>query len=125
MNTGMAKRTILASLILLSLPLLAATSTRSNCPVSGGSPQIWDSIGPPGGSADSLVVDPFQTTAIFAASSWGGGVYRTDWASGVTSWKGCGLTDDQVTGLAASPTQPGRLYASTLYGGIFRTDDEG
>lgn len=86
---------------------------------------FWYSLGPLGSMTDALAVDPFQPHLIYAGSSWGGGLYKSDFEGNTRLWIGKGMTDDHVTGVAASPDVQGRLFASTLHGGVFRSDDGG
>ena len=105
-------------------PVPPERGTEGPCPPEGVV-SFWYSLGPLGSMTDALAADPFQSDVIYTGSSWGGGLYKSDFAGTTQQWTGKGMTDDHITDVVASPDVQGRLFASTLHGGVFRSDDGG
>lgn len=71
-------------------------------------------------SPTCLAVDPS------AGRAWCGtdeGVYRSD--DGGESWEPAGLASEEVTALAASPAEPGVVWAGTEPSAVYRSGDDG
>src|SRR5262245_9628838 len=77
-------------------------------------------IGPQGGMVNSIVVDPQDSSTVYAASSTG--VFKS--SDGGTTWRYGGLTGWVVTGLAIDPERPATIYAWGP-GDLFKSLDAG
>jgi hypothetical protein len=92
--------------------------------LAGGS---WQGIGPGGGVALSLAVDPTNPGIVYAASD-AGGLFKT--VDGGRSWShsDAGLLGHAIR-VVIDPTAPATVYAATgfnsLGGGIFKSTDGG
>jgi len=99
---------------ILGLALLAAAPLRAGV-------NRWTSIGPYGGGVTALAFSANGHTA------WAGtkklGVFRSSDNGRTWTAASRGLSGE-VLDLAASPAEPGRVYAATSFG-IFRSDDAG
>jgi photosystem II stability/assembly factor-like uncharacterized protein len=84
-------------------------------------PNVWTSIGPDGGEANALAVDPQSPSTIYAVAS--GGIFKsTD--SGET-WKPHGVPNSRgLIALAIDAMNRGTLYVGTI-SGVFKTTDGG
>src|SRR6266853_789344 len=85
----------------------------------------WTGIGPGGGIALSLAVDPATPTTLYAGTQ-GGGAFKS--TNGGTSWNAVnsGLPLNAVVrALAVDPTIPTTLYAGTQSGGAFKSTNGG
>jgi photosystem II stability/assembly factor-like uncharacterized protein len=76
--------------------------------------------GPPGAGVGPLVVDPRDSSNVYAAT--GGRVYRS--TDGGRSWTGGVQIDPRVDSLAIDPQRPSMLYAGTGQG-VFKSIDAG
>jgi len=102
-------------LVLLTLLLLSRA-----IPVSAEE-NIWTSLGPEGGTINSLVIDPLTPTTLYAGTD-GGRVFKS--TNGGESWSALnlGFSDTPVTKiLAIDPVTPTILYAGTYHNGLFST----
>ena len=72
----------------------------------------WRSFGPPGGNVMTLAVDPLNSANVYAGTR--GGAFKS--TAGGAAWSNVdgGLGKSIVARLAIDPTDPSRLYASTL-----------
>ena len=75
-------------------------------------------------STRSVVVDPTNAAVVYAGTSSGGGVYRSNDAGTTFAVKGNGLVVPSVNSLAVNPAAPATLFAGTVFG-IYRTTDGG
>jgi len=84
----------------------------------------WIRLGPEGGSADAVVVDPTNPDVVYAGNTGGvrkstdGGLTWTDADAGITG------TSTWVLGFAIDASAPSTLYAGTTEA-LFRTTDGG
>lgn len=88
-------------------------------------PQSWKAIGPEATIVRGLTVDPNDARRIYLATQDRGFMSSTDGGQSFTA-SNTGL--DGFTSLwavTADAKNPGRLYASTHHGGVYRSDDYG
>jgi photosystem II stability/assembly factor-like uncharacterized protein len=71
----------------------------------------------------SVVIDPKTPNRIYAAS--GQGVLRSDDAADTWASIDAGLPEGAIVALAVHPAQLERIYAATIDGRLFRTEDAG
>lgn len=71
--------------------------------------------------AHAVLPDPTQPKRVYAAGD--GGLYRSDDAG--QTWQPAteGLADGSIAALALDPRQPQRLYAATLTGALYGSED--
>ncbi|MHC1728177.1 MAG: WD40/YVTN/BNR-like repeat-containing protein [Syntrophobacteraceae bacterium] len=91
--------------------------------LSGPSIAAWESIGPPGGIATCIAINPELPHVVYAGSN-GGGVFRSTDAG--KNWKAfnSGLDNLLITSLAIDSTYAGTVYAGTREG-IFKSTNSG
>lgn len=90
--------------------------------VAGAGVGRWGpSHGPEGGSVWSIVIDPANSSVVYAAT--GHGIFKTTNAG--SRWKAVndGLTDTSVGALAVDPSRPSVVYAGTDGGTVFKSTD--
>src|SRR5437763_3475610 len=85
---------------------------------------VWTSLGPDGGSISSLVIDPQNTSTVYAGTQ-GNGVLKS--LDGGTSWNqaSMGFPGTWVMALAIDPQNSRTLYASVFGHGVFKSTDGG
>ncbi len=115
------KKYILSTLFLVLISLLHLASSA----VWAGDNQ-WTSIGPEGGGASTLVVDPSTPAILYAVAN--GGVFKS--TNGGESWSpsNVGLSALSVNDLVIAPSNPSTLYLyseSITGGGIFKSINGG
>jgi len=73
---------------------------------------IWQSIGPYGGSIRAIAINPENPNIVYIAT-YGAGIYRS--SDGGNSWHpaSAGLENTSVTALIIDPASPEILYAGT------------
>jgi hypothetical protein len=79
--------------------------------------KVWTMLGPYGGSAGALAIDPSNPDIAYTGTS--GGVFQT--INGGASWSPAnyGLPPGFVAGsLAIDARNPGTVYAATVGGGV-------
>jgi uncharacterized repeat protein (TIGR01451 family) len=83
----------------------------------------WTTHGPEGANVSALVVDPINSTTLYAGTS-GGGVFKS--TNGGTTWEAAsnGLGSPYVHRLLINPVTPTTLYAGTA-DGFFKSIDGG
>src|SRR6059036_3991564 len=86
----------------------------------------WTNVGPEGGGARFLAIDPQTPSTVYAGT--GVGVFKSK--DGGTSWSNSGLNGFVVSGLVMDPRNPTTLYALTQdqdYSAaqVFKTTDGG
>jgi photosystem II stability/assembly factor-like uncharacterized protein len=81
--------------------------------IDGGG--TWTSLKLPFGTANDLAISAASPTVLFVASDVG--VYKH-----VSFWSVCGLAWDNVTAIAAHPTNPNLIYAGTSSGAYLSSD---
>jgi hypothetical protein len=89
----------------------------------GSGTNQWTSLGPYGGGASALVLDPHNPANLYAVTS--GGIFKSTDAG--ANWSATGPVPTQgITTLAIAPQTPGTLYACSHDGdGVFKTIDGG
>ncbi|MBN1383978.1 MAG: hypothetical protein JW983_03745 [Elusimicrobia bacterium] len=85
----------------------------------------WSNLGPFGGRINKVVISPYNTNVIYAASEWGEGLFKTTNAG--TSWQSIGdFKNISIMSLALDPGNPNIIYAGASNGsGIFKSIDGG
>lgn len=78
---------------------------------------LWRDLGDFGGPVRSIAFQPGQPETLYAAAE--GGMFRSD--DGGRAWEKVTAPDSEVAALAVSPS--GTLYAVTVDGKVFRSDD--
>ncbi len=103
----------------LCLAAICSSSLSAGAP---GEP-IWQTLGPEGGYADFIVIDPSRSSTVYAAGR--NGVYRSVDAG--VSWNDIsqGLGRRLIRGLQIDPSSPSTLYAAVDGDGIFKSIDAG
>jgi len=97
---------------------------------SGDGGATWSSlaVGPPVGTVGGLAVDPRDPDTVYARTGGpvtpGDGVWKSSDGGRTWSQAGSEFATRTVTALLASAV-PGRVYAATLDGRVFRSDDGG
>ena len=76
---------------------------------------------PTGAGARVVVVDPDQPTRVYAASE--NGVYRSDDAGQSWAPASQGLQGQRMASLAVDPSRSRRLYALTMPGAVYVSED--
>jgi photosystem II stability/assembly factor-like uncharacterized protein len=81
----------------------------------------WTPLGVGLGSSQvaAVALDPATPTRVLAATDQG------VWSVAGGTWSSVGLTSQSVTALAFARSHPQTIYAGTLTGGVFRSDDGG
>ena len=83
----------------------------------------WTAAGPEGGNVDALIVDPVNSSRIYAGTN--GGVFQSTDGGATWSTSSEGLTDSFVLSLAIDPTSTSTLFAGTGNGGVFKSNNRG
>lgn len=104
----------LAAFALSALALLGASEAH---------PSAWSPVGPPGGAAYGLAVDPKDARVLYAGA-FAGGVWKS--SDGGASWaRLAGLpAEETVNAVAVSPTAPGTVLAAG-HTALWRSADAG
>src|SRR5947209_12664211 len=84
---------------------------------------VWTSLGPDGGSITALVIDPQNTSTVYAAT--GNGVFKTTDKGASWTAANAGLPADLIQAVVIDPQNTGTLYASILSHGVFKSKDGG
>jgi photosystem II stability/assembly factor-like uncharacterized protein/subtilisin-like proprotein convertase family protein len=84
----------------------------------------WEAVGPSAGEVTALVVDPTNSSRVYAATE-GGGVFVS--ANGGLDWRPArkGLRNGSVQALAIDRATPTTLYAAAKWSGAYKTTDAG
>jgi hypothetical protein len=84
---------------------------------------VWTSLGPDGGAVSALVIDPQNTSTVYAGT--GNGVFKS--TDGGASWRAvsAGLPGPFVASLVIDPQNTTTLYAWINYYGVFKTTNGG
>jgi hypothetical protein len=84
---------------------------------------VWTGRGPDGGEVSALVIDPQNTSTVYAAT--GNGVFKT--TDGGASWRAAsaGLPGPLVMNLVMDPQNTTTLYALINHYGVFKTTNGG
>ncbi len=97
--------------------------------IADGGASHWTSIGPDGGTVNTVAIDP-DTPATVYAGTWGsvlkstnGGENWTAMNTGLTSINVNSLVN--VYALAIDPNTPATVYAGTYGGGVFKSTNGG
>lgn len=86
--------------------------------------ESWSSKGLAGTYVWRFGFSPSNTQQIYAGTSGNGVQYSPD--GGATwQWRGAGIYNATVSGLAVLPSQPGTIYAATNGAGVYRSSDKG
>lgn len=85
---------------------------------------VWTSIGPEGGRANALAIDP-ATPSTHYAGTLGGGVFKSTDGGATWSAVNTGLTATDVRALAIDPVTPGMLCAGTYGGSVSKSTGGG
>ncbi|HXK20287.1 MAG TPA: hypothetical protein VNG33_20900, partial [Polyangiaceae bacterium] len=96
---------------------------------AGGTPEATDlwvraSAGLPPGVITSLEVDPKRPGTVYAASSFGGGIYRTTTAGANWQRTSDGLANGNILDVAVDPFDSNVVFAGSGQG-LFRSADQG
>jgi photosystem II stability/assembly factor-like uncharacterized protein len=106
-------------LVLLAVLILHFACSASRCLAD----TTWQGIGPFGGGALTLAVDPINSQNLFAGTS--AGVYKS--SNGGASWTAASSgmpVNTSVSIIAIDPTNSLTVYAGTAYG-VFKSSDGG
>ena len=99
-------------------------NTSASLQVAPQSINAWSTNGPYGGSINSLVIDPVNSSTIYAGTS-GSGVFKS--TNGGANWSaannGLPSTSVYVHALAIDPLNSSTIYAAT--GGVFKSTNGG
>lgn len=125
------------SLVLL-LPLLSGTPSKSATPTATPPAQVYipiiandprpvkspEWIGPGGGAITDLIYNPRNADEVFA-STWGRGIYKSQ--DGGQTWRNSsfGLENLDVNAIEISPQNPLILFAGTYRGGVYKSANGG
>lgn len=90
--------------------------------ISRQPPPAW--LGPPGGNAVYLVIDPSDPQTMYLGA-WYAGVFRS--LDGGASWSPAraGLGGVQISALAIDPQDSSTLYAAVYYDGLYKSTNHG
>lgn len=92
---------------------------------SGGFADVnrWEPLGPFGGWATTLAVDPLRPQVVYVGTQ-GGGVFKS--GSRASSWKAAslGLGDGHINALVLDPSNPDKVLAAT-WAGLYRSENGG
>ncbi len=105
----------LAAICMLGLGLYVSLPARIPRASAGGrdGAAAWKSIGPDGGAARALVINPAEPGGVYAVSS--GSPYRIFRSvNGGTSWKRAALLPGAIGDLALAPENPSVMYGPGL-----------
>src|SRR5215469_6073133 len=80
----------------------------------------WTPLGPDGGGAGLLAVDPLNSGTLYASTN--GGLFKT--TDGASTWIPTGF-GVRAGCLAVDPRVSGVLYACSPFGGLFKSTDGG
>src|SRR5712675_888690 len=89
------------------MPLLAILAAAT---VSAGVNK-WTNVGPEGGGARFLAIDPQNPSTVYAGTA--AGVFKSK--DGGANWSNAGLIGFSVSSLAIDPQNPGTLYAVNAF----------
>jgi len=103
--------------VVLFVLLLALLSVSQPGIVVAGS-NVWTSIGPEGGTINSLAIDPKTPMTLYAGTGgWGdAGVFKSTNGGGTWSAVNTGLADGDINALVIDSITPTTLYAG-IWGG--------
>lgn len=82
---------------------------------------VWTALGPSGGQPAVIVIDPSNSSTIYAGT--GSGVFKS--TDGGEQWarSSQGNFNDLITSLAIDASNPQTLYSATLGTGVFKSTD--
>lgn len=112
--------------------LLTVMTATASLGTAWAGANVWTSLGPDGGGARSLVIDPVNPNTVFALTS--AGLFKS--TDGGPNWRGTPPlpNSDVVTSLVIDPQNPTTLYAATREAGsgdarrgdaVFKSTDGG
>jgi len=116
----------LAALLLVPMSINAMASDKTEETIEAQSDDVtgrWRAMGPDGGVIYALVIDPSNTSIIYAGST--GSVFKSIDGGGQWSASSSGMPNYLVRSLAIDPSNTSILYAGTNGYGVFKSIDGG